>query len=78
MKLRLVYAVRSAYLDVERAWLIDTCAGGTWSANANDAVTFASPDAAVEALAAAEIDSDGYGYQPLTIVPVTELARSAK
>jgi len=36
-------------------WLVDTCAGGTWSYSVDDAVWFDSADEARAALGAAEI-----------------------
>lgn len=40
-------------------WLVDTCAGGTWSCQVQDAIWFESTDDAWAALHAADMDIDG-------------------
>lgn len=71
MKLRVVYAVRVAR-ETETPWLKDTCAGGTWTGLADEAVTFRSHSEAIDSLAAAEISNYLGNYAPLEIVPLVE------
>jgi hypothetical protein len=42
-------------LTVPTSYLVDTCAGGTWSLDENDAVWFASHGDAVAAVIAADV-----------------------
>ncbi len=48
-------APKFAVYHVERHWLIDTCAGGTWNETVEEACWFDTIDEAREALRAAEI-----------------------
>lgn len=43
---------------VARGYLVDTCAGGAWSANLDDAIWYDTSDEARAALRFAEIDPD--------------------
>lgn len=45
-----------AVYHTEYFWLIDTCAGGSWSSTVEEAEWFDTPEQAYEALTAAEID----------------------
>jgi len=71
VKLRIVYAVHAPDAS-EHRWLADTCGGGgSWAHCAWRAVTFASREAALEALAAAEI-ADDYAGGMLAIVELVQ------
>jgi hypothetical protein len=87
VKLRIVYAVRVAtvvggeFTGYGFAWLADTCGGGTWTRDELRAVTFATAQDAVDALAAAEIRDGGSfyyarrGHHALEIVALVEEVR---
>jgi hypothetical protein len=68
MKTREVCAVA----HFKHGYLVDACAGGTYCAYESDAMTFATPQAAQEAMTAAELGKLGVDYE---VVPLQEIER---